>query len=93
MGYKLVVKPEAERDLLDALAWYEEQKSGLDADLYIEISNLLDDITLHPEHFQERYRNVRIRFTRKFKYGVHYTIERKTVYVHAIFHTSRMPRK
>ncbi len=93
MEYKLIVKPEAERDLMEALEWYEEQRTGLELELYRKVSEVLDDITKNPEYYQERYREVRIRFTRKFKYGVHYTIEGDIVYVHAILHTSRKPRK
>jgi plasmid stabilization system protein ParE len=93
MAYNLIVKPEAEQDLFEALSWYEEQQTGLENKLYSEISDILEDITLYPHHFQERYRNIRIRFTRRFKYGIHYTVEGNTIYVHAILHTSRKPRK
>lgn len=63
MAHKLIVKPEAELDLVDALEWHEEQQPGLGLKLYAEISEVFDDISQNPEYYQERYREVRIRFT------------------------------
>ncbi|MDZ7848604.1 MAG: type II toxin-antitoxin system RelE/ParE family toxin [Owenweeksia sp.] len=94
MAYKLVLKPGAENDLLEAIEWHEQQATeGLEVHFYEEVSKVLDDIARYPEHFQKRYREVRIRFTTRFRYGIHYTLEANTVYVHAIYHTSRRPEK
>ena len=93
MAYKLVIKPLAENDLMDSLAYCKSQSAGLDSRLFNEITEVLADIILNPKHFQERYRDIRIRYTKKFKYGIHYTIEENVIFVHAIFHTSRKPRK
>lgn len=93
MPHKLVIKPEAELELVDALDWYDEQVPGLGNRLFQEFNVLFDEIIANPEHFQKKYRNIRIRYTYKFNYGVHYIIEKDTVYVLAILHTSRKPRK
>ena len=92
MAFSIIVKPEAEQELIEALEWYEGKQPELEAELFNEISNVLDYIVIYPEHFQKRYRNIRIRFTKRFKYGIHYTIEENTIFVHAILHTSREPR-
>jgi len=91
--YNLIVKPEAEAELTEALEWYSNRhKTGLEVELYNEISKVLEYIALYPEHFQKKYRNIRIRFTEKFKYGIHYIVEENTIFVLAILHTSRKPR-
>jgi len=93
MGYEIIVKPLAEQDLREALQWYEKQQAGLEVELYREVLKVMDTINKNPELFQKRYRNIRIRFTDRFNYGIHYTIENQSIYIHAILHTSRKPRK
>ncbi len=93
MVHKLIIKPGAEQDLREALEWYKKERSGLEVELYRKVTEVFEDIAKNPEQYQKRYRNIRIRYTRKFKYGVHYTIEDDMIYVHAILHTSRKPRK
>ncbi|MEW7291571.1 type II toxin-antitoxin system RelE/ParE family toxin [Aquimarina sp. 2304DJ70-9] len=91
MGYKLIIKPGAELDIADALDWYIEN-TELSPDLFSEIDEVLTRIETDPDNFQKRYKEIRIVFTDRFRYGVHYTVEAKTVYVHAILHTSRKPK-
>ncbi|MEW7279205.1 type II toxin-antitoxin system RelE/ParE family toxin [Aquimarina sp. 2201CG1-2-11] len=91
MGYNLVVKPGAELDITEALEWYEEN-TELSSELFIKIDEVLSRIETDPNNFQKRYKDIRIAFTDRFRYGVHYTIEDTTVYVHAVLHTSRKPR-
>jgi hypothetical protein len=93
MPHRLIIKLEAELELVEALEWYEEQLTGLGSKLFQELNEVFDEIALNPNHFQKKYRNIRIRYTYKFKYGVHYTVEGDIIYVHAILHTSRKPRK
>jgi len=93
MPHKLIVKPEAELELIEAIEWHEEQFTGLGSRLFQEFNEVFNEIATNPEYYQKKYRNVRIRYTYKFNYGVHYTVEKETVYVHAILHTSRKPKK
>jgi len=92
MPHKLIIKPEADIELFEALEWYEKQQKGLGSRLYKEFSEIFEDITMYPEHFQKKYRDFRIRYTKKFSYGIHYTFENDVIYVHAILHTSRKSR-
>lgn len=41
----------------------------------------------NPLKCQLRYREVRVKFLKKFDFGIHYIIENETVFVLAIFHT------
>ncbi|MHA7060242.1 type II toxin-antitoxin system RelE/ParE family toxin [Aquimarina sp. M1] len=91
MGYSLIIKPGAELDITEALEWYEEN-TELSLELLNEIDEVLIRIESDPNNFQKRYREIRIVFTDRFRYGVHYTIEDKTVYVQAVLHTSRKPK-
>ncbi len=91
MGYNLIIKPGAELDITEALEWYEEN-TELSPELLNEIDEVLIRIESDPNNFQKRYKEIRIVFTDRFRYGVHYTIEDKTVYVQAVLHTSRKPK-
>jgi len=93
MEYKIIVKPEAEKELQKALNWYDDQKDGLGIELYIEIADIIDRIKENPNYFQKRYKNFRISFTKRFRYGIHYIEEEEFIYIHAILHTSQKPKK
>lgn len=90
--YSIVVKPEAEQEIREGLAWCENQKQGLGAELFKEILEVMARIKSNPEHIQKRYKDFRIAFTKRFRYGIHFTVEDKVVYVHAVWHTSKKPR-
>ncbi|PIB25179.1 type II toxin-antitoxin system RelE/ParE family toxin [Maribacter sp. 4G9] len=92
MVHKVIIKPGAELDILEALEWYEEEKEALALDFLQRLDDELDRISKNPEHFQKRYRDIKIVFTRRFPYGIHYTLENDIVYVHAVMHMKRKPR-
>lgn len=89
MAYKIIIKPVAELELKKALDWYKDQKEGLDFDLLTEIIKVIESVKDNPYSYQKKYKNFRVSFTRKFRYAVHYTIEEKVIYIHAILHTSQ----
>ena len=93
MGYNLTIRPEADIEISEALLWHEDQQVGLGLSLSREFREVINDIKEYPEHSQKRYRNIHIRFTKRFRYGIHYIIEENSIYVLAVLHTSRKPRK
>ena len=93
MAYKLVVLSNVAGEIKEALLWHEEQKKGLGKKLNTEIKQVFTEILKDPDLFQKRYRNVRIRFLKKFKYGIHYEIKGELIVVFAVIHTARKPRK
>ncbi len=92
MAHRLIIKLGAELDIAEILEWYEEEKEGLALEFLDRLDNELQRISESPEHFQKRYREIKIVFTKRFPYGIHYTFEKDTVYVHAVMHTKRRPR-
>lgn len=93
MAHRLIIKPAAEIEIAEALEWYEESKEGLGLELLEQLDECLERIANNPEHFQKRYREIKIVFTKRFPYGIHYTFESDTVYVHAVMHMKQQPRK
>ena len=92
MEYNLIVKPKAENDIKKAIDWYKEQNENLPKKLLDKIDESLEKIQQNPEHYQKRYNEIRIVFTKKFSYGIYYTVEENTIYVHAILHTKQNPK-
>ncbi|MEX0997067.1 MAG: type II toxin-antitoxin system RelE/ParE family toxin [Flavobacteriaceae bacterium] len=92
MEFKLVIKPLAEEDIIEAADWFEEKNPSLSLDFILKISETLLLIRKSPNHFQKRYQNVRVVFTSKFPFGIYYTVEKNTVFVHAVLHTKRNPQ-
>ena len=93
MDFKVILKPTAEEELIDALKWYDFKKDNLGTELYLEISKTIETIKENPKAFQKQYKNFRIVFTKRFQFGIHYTIEKQTIFIHAILHTSQNLRK
>lgn len=92
MNYKLIIKPEAENDLDEAIEWYKEQNENLPSQLLNEVETGLNKIQKYPEHYQKRYKEIRITFTKKFPYGIYYTLENEIIFVHAILHNKQNPK-
>lgn len=92
MAYSLIIKTLAEHDVTQAVDWYNTQSEQLPREFIKAIDYSLNSIRETPDHYQKRYGEVRIIFTRKFPYGIYYTVEENTVFVHAILHTKQNPK-
>ena len=49
MKRALLIRPEAERDLAEGLAWYEEQRPALGREFIVEIEAVLETIERHAD--------------------------------------------
>jgi len=91
--YQLLVSDESRLDILDAFSWYESRRSGLGKDFELCLEAGFNQIIRDPLLFQKRYKDIHIHFIDRFPYGIHYLVERDTIKVLSIFHTSRDPGK
>lgn len=91
MAYNLIIKPEAENDIDEAIEWYKAQNKELCPKFLNEIEECFDKIVNHPEHYQKRYREIRIIFTKKFPYGIYYLVKRESLFILAILHNKQNP--
>lgn len=83
----------AELDLVEAQLWYEHQREGLGYQFLLCVEARIDQIARDPRAFQFRYKELRVAFTGRFPYGIHYLLQDDVVLVQAIFHMSRDPNK
>lgn len=90
MTYHLEIKEEASEEISDAYTWYEERKEGLGSEfiglLEEYFGRIIEKPLLYPTNGKER-----VAVMDRFPYKIVYGIEKKSVVVYAIFHTSRNP--
>ena len=86
-----VLTPEAEADLGDAFAWYEEQVPGLGREFVLTAEEHLVRIGSNPLQYQQVYRGVRRAVMRRFPYAVFYMVEESVAVVLAVQHQARDP--
>ena len=93
MTLELVVRRPAERDLLEAQQWYDDQRAGLGSEFRSEVERLFERLLRSPEMYPVVYRGVRRAVLRRFPYLLFFAAEEKRVVVLACFHASRDPRR
>ena len=89
----MIIRPEAEADLVHARNWYERQREGLGAAFLLCVEEVLVRIGRTPEMYTAVYHDVRRALTRRFPYAVYYRIAGNEVVVLGILHTYRDPRE
>lgn len=91
MRLRLIVRPLAEQDLLDAQRWYEDQRPGLGDEFRSTADDLIRRIVERPRLYPEVYRKVRRAVLRRFPYLLYYVLSRDAVVVLACLHSKRDP--
>ena len=91
MPVELVIAPEAELDLAEAYAWYENRRAGLGEEFLSSVDACLESIRRRPEMYPVVHEGYRRSLVRRFPYAVFYEPSEATVTIYAIFHTSRDP--
>jgi toxin ParE1/3/4 len=92
MNYQIVLTEEAENDTADATLWYESQRSGLGEEFLLCIEAAKNTILRSPKAFHFRHKKLKGILVNRFPYLMLYKIEEQTIFVIAVFHTSRNPR-
>jgi len=96
MSWQVVVRPEAEEDMAEAAAWYEERQSGLGPEFVHEVILVWDALAENPLLNSRRHseKDIRWRHPERFPYRVIYEVIEadKTVVVAAVLHAARHDR-
>jgi plasmid stabilization system protein ParE len=93
MTLLLRVRPEAEQDIEEAAAWYEQQRLGLGHEFLDEVLRVFEKLSGQPALYPEVHRETRRALTRRFPFGVYYRLQGQCIVVVAVMHGSRNPRR
>jgi hypothetical protein len=76
MKWKVVARPEAENDVIEAANWYDSQRPGLGDEFVEEILEVFDALEMNPLLHCRRHptKNIRWRYPKRFPYRVIYEV-------------------
>ncbi len=92
MSGRIVLRPEAQADLLAARDWYERERSELGEAFADSFEALVVRIEAMPELYAVVLRNIRRGKLHRFPYLVYYRVLSDRIEVMGVLHVSRDPR-
>ena len=94
MTRRLVIRPEAEADITNAVVWYEDRELGLGDTVLKEIRAAIDRALVFPEAFTLCRESPEVHrvLVRQFPYRVFYILEFDALVVFAVLHAARHER-
>ena len=91
MTPRLVLRPQAEAEILDARDWYEEQRPGLGGAFATEVDSGLGRIVEAPLAYPRVHGETRRALLRRFPYAIYFHAMPDEIVVLAIIHGRRHP--
>lgn len=92
MSLPIAFRPDARAELVEAWAWYEEQRPGLGDELAACVEAAISKAARQPDAYAEVHEGVRRVLVRRFPYGVFYVVEAGVLLVLAVAHARRRPQ-
>jgi plasmid stabilization system protein ParE len=92
MAYKVLVTSYAEIDIDEAISWYNKIEESLASRLVEELFTVFGLISINPEIFRTRHKNLRLVNLDVFPYQVVYRVHNETIEIIAVFHSKRNPK-
>ena len=83
--------PEALAEFSEAALYYSEKSPALGSVFYSEVESAIERIIENPTLFRTIDEDVRRCITRRFPYGILYTVEEDYILIVAVMHCSREP--
>ena len=94
MSLRLIVRQEAERDILEAIKWYEDHEPGVGKEFLVEVNAAINLAYQAPLIHRRLRRQPEVRriLTRRFPYRIFYILSEHAIVVFAILHAFRHDR-
>jgi plasmid stabilization system protein ParE len=93
MTTEIRLRIEAERDLVEAARWYEEQQQGLGQEFLNELLATLSTIAEMPSLYAVVHRSTRRALMHRFPFGIFYRIDKDRIVVLAVNAREPSPSK
>jgi toxin ParE1/3/4 len=96
MTWRVVLRPEVERDVTEAARWYESRQSELGREFVEDIIAVWESLEQNPllNRRQDPAKNIHWRYAERFPYRVVYEVNEleHTVVIAAVLHAARHDR-
>jgi len=89
MSWMVLVRAEAERDLLEARDWYEWKRAGLGSEFLDEFAAAMASLEQNPQRERFYFREFRRILLRRFPYKIFYQIIGERVVVFRVLHAKQ----
>ncbi|WP_303315531.1 type II toxin-antitoxin system RelE/ParE family toxin [Flavivirga abyssicola] len=94
MGSKLIVEPDAQIEIYDAIDWYESKQTGLGEEFYNYLEGYFETLRNGNANFPIKRKPVfRELPLKRFPYVIIYTKEKDAIYVYSVFNAHQHPLK
>ncbi len=93
MIHPLIIRPEAEQDMVEGRDWYQVQRAGLGDEFLKALDLVFDHLREMPKLYAPAFKAVRRVGLGRFPYVVYYRVVGEVVEVIAVQHGSRSPRQ
>ncbi|MBA3569450.1 MAG: type II toxin-antitoxin system RelE/ParE family toxin [Pyrinomonadaceae bacterium] len=90
-GYRILSNAASDADIEAAFEWYESEQPGLGLEFLNEIRATHLRILDEPLKYAVLRSGIRRAITRRFPYGIYFSIEDDVVLIIAVLHTARDP--
>lgn len=89
MTYTISLVHRANIHLVKAIEWCENESPGLELKFLKLLDSNIKYIQKNPLKSQIRYGEVRIKFFKDLKFGIHYILRKNHIFIVGIFHTNQ----
>ena len=92
MTLRVVFRRAAQAEFLEAISWYEQQRSGLGEEFAREIEAAIDRAAESPALYPLVLADVRRTVARRFPYSIFFRRREESLVILAVFHGRRDPQ-
>lgn len=93
MTRRLVVRPQAQSEILEARHWYDQQQAGLGVQFALEVDLTVSAVLERPLSFPVVHGATRRAIVRRFPYGVFFHVLLDEIVILGIVHGHREPSR
>ena len=92
--FEIIIDSAAINDIKEAKNWYSLKNTNIALKFQKQTISQISKLKSVPERFSLKYDDIRCMPIKKFPFLVHFSINesKRTITIHAVFHTSRNPQ-
>lgn len=87
MAFKLIIEPEAQDEIEEAIIWYKSKQPGLEEDFYNYLDGYFETLKAGKALFSIKRKNFRELPLKRFPYIIIYEKYKKEIIVYSVFNT------